>query len=62
MLTPPKGKRRDSIPELATKYAQKKKPTKAQRRAAARVLDFEQNLAKQDGSNGYHFIKPGANK
>lgn len=62
MNTPPKGKRRDSIPELAKKYAQKKKPTKAQRKLARRQADFDEVMARQDGHNGYHFIKPGSNK
>lgn len=61
MNTPPKGKRRDSITELAKKYAQKKRPTKAQRKLAARVLDFEQNLERINGQNGYKYTKPGSN-
>ena len=53
--------RRHNNKELAAKYAQKVKPTKAQRKLARRVDDYEQNIAKFDGHDGKHFIKPGSN-
>lgn len=62
MNTPPLGKRRNDNPELKSRYAQKKKPTKAQRKLARRVDDFLQNLARDDGKNGYHYIRPGSLK
>ena len=61
MNTPKLALRRHNNKELAAKYAQKTAPTKAQRKLARRVADFEQNLAKEDGKNGYHFVRPGSN-
>ena len=62
MNTPKVALRRHNNPELRAKYAQKKGPTKAQRKLAARQEDFENNLAKINGQNGYKFTKPGSNK
>lgn len=61
MNTPKLAGRRHNNKELAAKYAQKTAPTKAQRKLARRVADFEQNLAKVEGKDGYHFVKPGSN-
>ena len=61
MNTPKLADRRHNNEELAALYAQKVKPTKAQRKLARRVDDYEQNIAKFDGHDGKHFIKPGSN-
>jgi hypothetical protein len=59
MQTPPQGKRRHDNPELRAKYAQKKPPTKRQRKLEARQYDYDTN--KLDSVNGFHFIRPGSN-
>lgn len=62
MNTPKLKDRRHNNKELREKYAQKSKPTKAQRKLARRRDDFDTVLKRADGHSGYHFIRPGSNK
>lgn len=62
MNTPIKGKRRHNVKELREKYAQKKGPTKAQRRLEARQQDFETNRLAGEATRGLKYHKPGSLK
>lgn len=61
MNTPPKGKRRHNKPELAARYAQKKGPTKAQKRLAARRDDYKVNRL-SEARDGFTYHMPGSLK
>ena len=61
MNTPTEGKRRHNNPELASKYAQKKGKTKAQKRLERRQHAYD-SAGLATAKDGYRYIKPGSMK